>query len=160
MTPQAIELKALAQNYCSLVDGFDPSSRDWLSHVHELLPRLHAAVSTLNRLVPENAELMAIDLEARFELYTHLKEYLGELDAYWMQYDVAGDGQTMSGSLADDLTDIYCELKQGLRLYDDEPDRAVAGWLQGYRLHWGQHLIDAERHLYDLSVSKRLIANG
>jgi hypothetical protein len=73
-----------------------------------------------------------------------------------MEYDVAGDGQSMSGSLADDLTDIYCELKSGLDMLDGQPQRAVEGWHLGFHLHWGQHLLDAERHLYDLNARNQL----
>jgi len=69
---------------------------------------------------------------------------------------VAQDGQSMSGSLADDLTDIYCELKHGLKLMRVEPGKALDDWRSGYHLHWGQHLLDAERHLYELKSQNQL----
>ena len=78
---------------------------------------------------------------------------LGERDAYWMEFDADYDKQCMSGSLADDLTDLYCELKHGLRVLEADPesnDRAMEVWRRGYKAHWGQHLLDAERHLYGL----------
>ena len=90
------------------------------------------------------------DLDARFEIFAQLRSLLGSKDGYWMEFDVAQDGQFMTGSLADDLTDIYCELKHGLGVVDEEPRRAFDGWRSGYRVHWGQHLVDAERHLYEL----------
>ena len=85
-------------------------------------------------------------------MYTKLRERLGRNDGYWMEFDVAQDEQAMSGSLADDLTDIYCELKSGLNILDEEPSLALNNWRSTYRMHWGQHLVDASRHLYELDA--------
>ena len=156
MSPQVIELENLARNYCELVDCLEEGDDTWLNQVASLLPRLHAAVAALNLPETTSGHIPIVDLDARFELYTHLRRLLGERDSYWMEFDVAEDGQSMSGSLADDLTDIYCELKNGLRLIDGEPERAVEGWHKGYQMHWGQHLVDAERHLYALRARNQL----
>ncbi len=157
MSPQVHELKTLASHYCELVDCLNDGDTHWLQDVASLLPRLHAAVAALNLPEPQNGHYLSADLDARFELYSKLRNMLGDLDSYWMEFDVAGDEQSMSGSLADDLTDIYCELKNGLKLIDGEPDRAVEGWHKGYHLHWGQHLLDAERHLYELRARNQLV---
>jgi len=157
MSPQAYELKNLARNYCELVDRFNETDADWLHQVATLLPRLHAAIASLNLPEPIDGYYQEADLDARFELFTQLRKLLGDRDSYWMEFDVAEDEQSMSGSLADDLTDIYCELKQGLRLVDGQPERAIEDWHRGYHLHWGQHLVDAERHLYELRARKQLV---
>jgi hypothetical protein len=157
MSPQAYELKTLARNYCELVDRLEDSDTNWLHQVASLLPRLHAAVASLNLPQPQDGYHQNADLDARFELFTQLRNLLGDRDSYWMEFDVAEDEQSMSGSLADDLTDIYCELKQGLQVVDGEPERAVEDWHKSYHLHWGQHLVDAERHLYELRARNQLI---
>lgn len=41
----------------------------------------------------------------------------------------------MTGSLADDLTDIYCELKHGLRMVDEDPRRSLNTWREGFTRH-------------------------
>ena len=156
MSPNVSEMIELARSYCTLIEekgGRDPA---WLQRLASLLPRLHAAVEALG--IPAKAGDMSLnaDLDERFELFTRLRRELGERDSYWMEYDVADDGQNMSGSLADDLTDIYCELKHGLRLIDGEPSRALNDWRSGYKVHWGQHLVDAERHLYSLRARDKL----
>lgn len=155
MSPQAHEMATLASRFCELIEASSEEDLAWLRGVAQLLPRLHAAITTLDGDDGSGESLMA-DLDARFELYTHLRMLLGEKDSYWMEYDRTGEAHTMTGSLADDLTDIYCELKHGLRLLDGEPSRAVRGWCHGYRLHWGQHLVDAERHLYALQAQGHL----
>jgi hypothetical protein len=147
-----------AREYCDLIDAAGTADDRWLHRLLELLPRLHAAMASLGPLAQEHSEPMRVDLDARFELFTRLRQLLGERDAYWMQFDVAQDGQQMSGSLADDLTDIYCELKYGLErlAVEQDPESTLRDWRHGYRLHWGQHLVDAERHLYELSARDEL----
>jgi len=153
MSPQLKEMADLAGKYCALVEAADDTGLAWLQKVAALLPRLHAAVAALGDSDRDVEHSLVADLDARFELYTHLRFLLGERDAYWMEFDADYDKQCMSGSLADDLTDLYCELKHGLRLLETEPqanDGALEFWRCGYKTHWGQHLLDAERHLYAL----------
>ncbi len=157
MQTDANELLAIARRYCSLIESLDEGNRQPLYQLNEILPRLHAAMTA----VPSKDEGFfdaQVDLDQRFELFSRLRRMLGDLDGYWMEYDVTPDRQEMSGSLADDLTDIYCELKQGLKRLDDSDDagRTLGRWRTGFCRHWGQHVVDAERHLYALSARDRL----
>lgn len=156
MSPQFNEMSKVAANYCNMIESVQDADSGWLEQMERLLPKLHAAISALGD--PEDAKefSLAPDLDARFELFVELRRLLGQRDGYWMEFDVAHDGQTMTGSLADDLTDIYCELKHGLRLMHHEPSRAIDDWTSGYKVHWGQHLVDAERHLYELRSRDQL----
>lgn len=151
------ELCRIAKDYCELIESAESHDIGWLRRLSSLLPQLHAAVTALGA-PPRNANYFNPDLDARFELFARLRGLLGHRDAYWMEFDVAPDEQGMSGSLADDLTDIYCELKHGLHLIEEEcaPERAFDDWCCGYQAHWGQHLLDAERHLYELTNRKQL----
>lgn len=150
--PAALEpMVAAARDYCRMIEAERWSRPDWLVHVADLLPRLHAAVTALRPpdmtpLPPQRA-----DLDRRFELFSRLRKQLGCNDGYWLEYDHWFAPEEMSGSLADDLTDIYFDLKQGLEWLDcRSPERAARTWQSGYRLHWGEHLVDAERQLYRL----------
>lgn len=146
------EMIELARRYCALIESSGRGDDAWLRGVAALLPRLQAAVSCLNGRVYHREVMLAADLDARFELYTHLRDLLGERDGYWLEFDRVDDSHAMTGSLADDLTDIYCELKHGLRLVEQAPELAVQGWVDGYEAHWGQHLVDAQRHLSNLAA--------
>ena len=162
MGPHQIEMTQAAADYCELIEKVEILDSGWLEELAAILPRLHAAVSALGKADEEPGHALKPDLDARFELFAQLRKMLGMRDAYWMEFDAAGgtqeasDSHGMSGSLADDLTDIYCELKHGLKLMDIEPGRALDGWRSGYYLHWGQHLVDAERHLYALKSRNQL----
>lgn len=153
------QLASVAGEYCQLIEHLDQVEGDLLGEVSCLLPRLHAAVAPLERGSNTACGDEKGDLESRFELFIRLRRILGELDTYAMDYDASlGDGQ-MSGSLADDLTDIYFELKRGLRMLEkgqNRLERAADIWCGSYLVHWGQHLVDAERHLYELQVSRSL----
>ena len=156
MSPKISEMAALAEAYCALIESLEVADSEWLQRLSSLLPRLHAAVEALGSSQSGGNHWLMPDLDARFELFAQLRRLLGNKDSYWMEFDVAHDGQSMSGSLADDLTDIYCELKHGLKLVDGAPHVALEGWRRGFRVHWGQHLVDAERHLYSLRARGQL----
>jgi hypothetical protein len=156
MPEVAADIAELASRYCRLIETSGVGAVPWLAQVADLLPRLHAAVLSLEGADGDDDEPLAPDLDARFALFTHLRELLGERDGYWLEFDRMGEHRVMTGSLADDLTDIYCELKHGLRIQDLHPQLAGRGWYQGFSNHWGQHLIDAERHLAALDAQGRL----
>ena len=155
--PLVREALAVALRYCELIDASGSDRPQWLSEVAVLLPRLHAVMSSLGYPVPGAEHDHPVNLDARFELYSHLRDLLADRDGYYLAFDAHQDGaDAMSGSLADDLTDIYCELKHGLRAFDSDPTHALETWLLGYEHHWGQHLVDAERHLACLAATNRL----
>lgn len=158
MTNEFNAMVDTAQEYCTTIEGSGNGDDDWLKRVFSLLPRLHAAITAQLKNKGEKFTPLDANLENRFELFTELYRLLGERDGYWMEYDMLHDEEHKSGSLADDLTDIYCELKSGLNQLGQEQDPAqiLGNWKHGYQMHWGRHLVDAERHLYELSTKHQL----
>ncbi|MBT4837313.1 MAG: DUF5063 domain-containing protein [Methylococcales bacterium] len=154
------EMIAQAKEYCQIIEHtHNDDDERWLVKLAALLPKLNATITALGK--PDKDEIACIDpdLEKRFDLYSKLKVLLGEYDGYWMEYDAPQDIQSMSGSLADDFTDIYCELKCGLNVLEENQAliyQAIHTWQTSYYLHWGQHLVDAERHLYKLCSSNSI----
>lgn len=147
MHPLLKHVSEVVLEYCSLIESAQEANGQWLEQLEELLPHLHVAIAVLDGFDDYVDLADVVDLDDRFELYVELHQLLGKQDGYWMAFDVAQDGQSMTGSLADDLTDIYCELKRGLALLEHEPKRAFSGLRTSYAVHWGRHLVDAERHL-------------
>jgi hypothetical protein len=155
-SPPPLDVLHLARRYCELIETSGSENPAWLRPVAMLLPRLHAAMASV-QADSAAAQDHQVDLDARFELFSHLRGLLADRDGYFLEFDRAHEGaDAMTGSLADDLTDIYCELKAGLRAYESDPARARDAWSMGYRCHWSQHLVDAERHLAALAASNRL----
>jgi len=153
MTEEFEVLHRVAREYCDVIEAVGEQEQGWLKKVVKILPRLHAAISAILEMEKSGGKPVEANLEKRFSLFSKLHQLLGDKDAYWMEYDL-GNEECRSGSLADDLTDIYCELKQGLHMLENEnadPDTVLLNWREGYKIHWGRHLLDAERHLYELS---------
>lgn len=158
MKSDSDEMIEAATVFCRLIEAVDESDSSWLHQLAGLLPRLHVAVGALRGRDADPLCLVNSDLDARFEIYSRLRDKLGANDSYWMEFDVALDGQSMTGSLADDLADIYCDLKVGLSILDEEPGLALDNWHSSYKIHWGRHLVDASRHLYELDTRKQLFS--
>lgn len=139
---------AAAREYCALIDGVKKQpTGDCLGPMPAQLSKLSECVLALGGEPPKEPVVYhGGDLNQRFELYTVIRECLGDRDSYKVEYASGDRGEELEGSLADDFTDIYCELKVGLEFleqYPDDKETAVQKWLDTFRLHWGQHLFDA-----------------
>jgi len=159
MAEKQEEMMQAALEYCSLIEHMEDHENNILSSLTQLLPRLHAGIAALSSGKDADCYINEADLDARFELFSRLRQLLGERDSYWLEYDLQGNEDCKSGSLADDLTDIYCELKSGLLSLEEklkDREEAIDGWRCGYKVHWGKHLVDAEKHLYDLQARNQL----
>ncbi|CAK0765693.1 DUF5063 domain-containing protein [Gammaproteobacteria bacterium] len=147
---------ALSRQYCDLIEGCTVADQRWLASLARLFPRLKIAVEALDHCGDPVETSLVPDLDARFELFVELMGLLGENDAYWQPFDRTGDRQSMTGSLADDLTDIYCELKHALQWWEIQPEKTPSVLCFSYRRHWKQHLQDAKRHLDVLLQSRQM----
>ena len=64
---------------------------------------------------------------------------------------------SVTNSLADDLADIYRDLKAGLSLYEAEhPIDAAWEWRFRFQIHWGQHLVGAMRPIHEYLAEEDL----
>lgn len=149
----------VAKEYCLLIEHMENyNDEQWLADAARILPRIQTAMAYLDQPDIEYSFFCLPDLEERFELYCRLKDRLGEHDGYWLEYDSHAVLEEMTGSLASDFSDIYFELKRGVRLLNsgdgDESD-VLRLWQTGFVLHWGQHLANAQKHLMSLRVDSQ-----
>lgn len=57
--------------------------------------------------------------------------------------------ESVAGDIADDLMDIYVDLKEGILLYESaKPVAAVFQWRTTFGFHWGRHATSAIRVLH------------
>lgn len=151
-------MQKIALEYCRIIEcaGCD-GKENWLVECERLLPALQQSIVILLPAQIEKNHPMTPNFERRFELFTELREKLGKKDHYKMMDGMADEN--LLGSLADDLTDIYCELKYGLIQLEQghfTSKEAKEHWANSYHLHWGQHLVDAIRYLYELRISGKI----
>lgn len=140
-----------ASSYCQLIENIDPMDcRTCLATMAGILPKLGTAAEQLPATAPDSVHTGAMEINARFELFSRIRSALGKLDAYRLEYDHPDEEQDLSGSLADDFTDIYFDLRYGLDLlaaHPDKPELASSSWKTSYELHWREHLLGATRQL-------------
>jgi Domain of unknown function (DUF5063) len=142
-----------ATGYCALIDSVsDRELGMFLSSLESQLPTLLVAALALPSVAPttDGARGSISDDEMK-PIYRAIGVRLGPHDGYWSVYDPAGDRGTdaVGGSLADDLGDIYRDVKSGLirwQLANDlERQDIVWAWRFDFASHWGRHLVDALR---------------
>lgn len=150
-----------AKDFCRHIERLKSvNNGSWLADMPPILTRLHAAIVQLDATAIDYKFFTLADFSIRFELFCKLKSILKERDSYSLEFDSNLETDGMTGSLSDDFTDIYFELKRGLNLLnEDEAKNSEAAsnlWLAGYLCHWGQHLVDAQKQLYSLRIHNKL----
>lgn len=147
------EFSFVASQFCAVVDSAPSLDRvEFLSRIYEVLPRLIHQGIVLPAVSPsdvddrEEIKRTRVKQEEWGQLYDSLKEKLGDWNLYWQVFDPTKDSEAIYGSLADDISDIYRDIKEGLGIQD--PDLAlqrdtVWSWRFGYYSHWGRHAINA-----------------
>jgi hypothetical protein len=159
--------RLIAQRFCSLVDSAVTLERtEFLVQVYRTLPELIGEAMRLpaeefgddeddeqeTSMYQSRAEI-GMKHEEWSRLYRALKEKLGDWNLYWKVFNPTKDNEAIHGSLADDIADIYRDLKNGINLKESDkvlPQDIIFEWRFGFYSHWGMHAIDALRTLHFL----------
>lgn len=153
------QMEEAARDFCLLIENLDRfEDQHWLPDVVRILPRIQSCMTHLDDPDIEYSFFSLPDLEERFELFCRLKDRLGIHDSYRMECDGNAAREEMTGSLAGDLSDIYFELKRGLNLVSTAEVCQIdllRLWQTGYILHWGEPLLNAQKHLFSLRTDHR-----
>jgi len=140
-----LDFATAAAQFCSVVERADVSQRgQWLADIEVALAELYAAAVRLPPFGDEDVlttSRMSTDEWAG--LFSSLRAKIGSEDAYSFA-DPTGES-TMICSIADDLAEIYQEVRQGLdAIHSGEPPEAIlSAWELGFEIHWGAHAIGA-----------------
>ncbi len=141
-----------AQEFCLPVESYARFSRkEFLSRIHTSLVDLYAAALRLPEVEWEEPVGGSLSAEVRHQTvyeptYRALLGKLGDTATYTEIFDPFENSAPISGSLADDLADIYADLKDGLRILEQTRSvtSAVWDWRFSFMHHWGiHHLADA-----------------
>ena len=174
----------MAARYCAEIASAGGQSRTtFLRRVHELLPVLYAAALALPSIetaegddedgeideAAEDAARAARDAREAGDRRTHdqwtalyqaLAASIGEPGNHYSEmfhpYDLNAR-DPVTGSLADDLADIYGDLSDGLAKWR-RGDWARASWVWrfNFTVHWGEHATGALRALHALADQHEL----
>jgi hypothetical protein len=156
-----------ARRYCALIDVRPTlTRRELVSRVHAVLAELYSRGLELPEVEPQktSATTSALTQDEWWALFSGLRDQLRDYDSYWVsepEREVpTGPGPS---SLADDLADIYRDLKTGFTLWEAKPARvadAVWEWRFGCSTHWGRHAVDALGRIHTLVYEDAEEANS
>ena len=157
-SPEVAGFVELAEQYCDLISSRDAyPARDFVKRIHLLLAAVYAAGVRLPQVAPETSQAAAEGKgsERWSDLYKSLSSKLGARDHYlemFAPYDFT-ETQSVTGSLADDLADIYADLMRGLTAWrEGRLKDAVWEWQFHLEHHWGEHATGALRALHALGA--------
>ena len=144
MPLQCARMASVAREYCALIDG--ERDADWIQRLVKLLPRLHVAVTALSAPSNDGRALRVYDDEKRCNMFLHISTDLQDnrkLHVAFMSVEPYRWPQ-LCDRMADNLADMYFDLRHGLDLLWESPQRASENWQYSFYSHWGRHLLDAE----------------
>jgi len=153
-------LGAVALEFCSVVESAPRLERTrLLTEVYRLLPKLLNEATKLPCIRTKDEDDAShkdedssphrnarMTYEQWEQIYSLLKEKLGDWDPYWQVFDPTTDKEAVCGTVGDDIADIYRDLEEGLVLSQMQgvrPEDVIWEWRLGYYSHWGHHAINA-----------------
>lgn len=148
MLPCVDAFIAAANRYCALVERPAQDRVQLLTTVHEALAHCYSEALRLALPRTDDPTLpeARIPLEAWRDVNGRILDRLGSADGYWVILDPADGGTAVQASLADDLADIWRDLKEGLALHAEGlTGEALWHWRFGFDSHWGVHAAEALR---------------
>lgn len=156
--------RIVAERFCVLIDSSPNLARaEVLLRVYVVLPELIQRAIELPDLeigddeVPRQTNRLRLGQSEWMHLYERLKEKLGGWNLYRDVFDPTNDTQAIHGSLADDLSDIYRDIKEGVDspnpVWNEQRDM-IWDWRFGYYSHWGQHAMGALRTIHWLLANE------
>lgn len=150
-----------ARSFCDLVEQVETQSRETvLDRLAVLLPRLlELAVQLPSEQSAEDVEPPGTSYGAWQARFVAIGQTLGDVGEYWTSVDVGGDRQpeVVNLPVADDLADIWSDLRDGLSLLDGAGSvvDAVWEWRFSFDIHWGAHAVEALRAVHAARTSAR-----
>jgi Domain of unknown function (DUF5063) len=158
---------AIARRYCAIVDTARSLDKDQLLlQIYGILPDLISVAIHFPDADPwdrdgegdadiENSEKVPTarmtDEDWRV-LYDTLTQKLGDSNGHWDVFNPASaDHEVVYRSLADDVVDIYSDLKEPLVLFDKSEitsEMAIWEWHLSFTSHWGHHAIGALKAIH------------
>jgi hypothetical protein len=153
----SIELFAdVVRRYCAWAEGEFHQPRAEMQRARQLLAELYLAVINLPNLEIEEKENFAcISHDECLRIFRKFGSL--PIDQYWDVFNPLEDTEPVLNSLADDLADIYHDVKAGLILFEaNHFSDAVWDWRFNFQIHWGHHLVGAQRTIHEYLSGENL----
>lgn len=153
-----MEMLTVANEYCHFVEkAYNYKTKDILEYMQKILPLMYLKGSLLPDVevkVPEANEKFVT--EENWEIiFNELRDKFKPNDEYWtMDHSDFKFNEPDKVSLADNLTDIYQDVKDFVLLYgkgtEAAKENAVRDCKLYFQTHWGYRLVQALKYIHDL----------
>jgi hypothetical protein len=144
---QVLEMITVANDFCIFTESIEKKEKaDILGYYQKVLPLLYIKGALLPEIKPEDnsANVKYVNEEQWQSIYQELEGKFGEEDKYWFP-DM--NNELMKESLADNIADIYQDMKDYVLLFQDPrlsaKENAVADLVNLYQVHWGPRITKA-----------------
>lgn len=142
MTAQSDNFASIVKQYCSWAEGDSLTQKEEVKKAISLVASLYFNALTLpNQGCGEDI----IAKEISHDEWKLVYKRFGALpfNYYSVSFSPAKiEEAPVTGDVADDLADIYRDLKNGLSLYENRyVTEAIWEWKQSFNTHWGRHAV-------------------
>lgn len=168
-----VSFKEAAEKYCALLEVVPSDINAWVEQMTSAVAHLYAYGHNLPDLglpddAPDVPDSMDVNDTEWKRIYRFVGDLLGSQRGYWAYFDptepVDSTQEISFGDLADDLADIYRDIKPGLRAWAECDDSYLAGIVFDWKFplfhsHWGVHAVSALRALHQLAYVRGIQAS-
>jgi hypothetical protein len=152
------EMLTVANEFCHFIEGIEGyNKQDIIEFVNKILPMMYLKGTLLpGTLVSDPGENEKFVNEMIWErVFYSIKDKLGDDDKYWVVKNTGiNEYEPQEASLADNLADIYQDMKDFIVLYQKKSDaakeNALADIRNYFQNHWGEKALQATSRMHDL----------
>jgi hypothetical protein len=152
-----------ANHFCELLEVQSINSDRWVEQILKALSELYSSAHHLpdNEISDGTLDEESYDVNNNEwkVIFDRVASIFGEQRYYWEYFDpsepIDANNEPVVGDLADDLADIYRDIKPGLCAWDVVNDELLADVVFDWKYpnfgsHWGDHALSAMRVLHPL----------
>jgi hypothetical protein len=160
MEPNVQAFRESAERYCAAIESLPKLPRE---QTIALALAVVAEMFCYAIRIPDARSLSGLDwpdlvgTDDCATLRRKLEDVFSDKNWYWMVFDPLKSPPEVpvAGSLADDLADIWFDVKRGLLTFEANGEAALAdvqwSWKFPFETHWGRHVTGAMAALRELS---------
>lgn len=161
-SPFVLEFLAVAQKFCLFIEEIEKYDKQQIfDYMHKALPLLYVRGSVLPSVTPDDydANEKYVTEEQWQNTFNDIRGILKKDDEYWFLENDNPLNEPVKGSIADNLVDIYQDMKDFVTLYQKPLRNAkkVAVWeiRELFKAHWGFRAVNLLKVMhYDLYSGK------
>lgn len=162
-----MEMLTVANEYCHFCEkAYQYPVDDILSYLQKIMPLLYLKGSLVPAVVVKNPEANErFVTEENYEIiFNELRNKFKPKDEFWLiENTQSNDNEPLKVSLAENLTDIYQDLKDFVLLYakgtESAKENSVHDCKKFFENHWGVRLVQSQNYIHQLVYAGKIKHN-